>query len=113
MSTQAIVRVADAEVTNGKATVAVVYLHDKRAVHVVCSCCGTVSTDTYAADSSDDEMLTVCWNANTRANAHARCGTHRPERIACEVCSGHGVAPAAAGESVVAFLARRGIGGAL
>src|SRR4051812_27737977 len=96
MSTQAIARVADAEVANGKATVAIVYLHDKRAVHIVCSCCGTVSTDTYAADSSDDEMFTVRWNANVRANAHARHGTHRAERIACETRSGNGAALTAA-----------------
>lgn len=112
MSTQAIVRLADAEVANGEATVAVVYLHDKRAVHIVCSGCGTVSTDTYAADTSDDEMFTVRWNANVRANAHARHGTHRAERITCGTCSGNGVAPGAADESVMAFFARYGIEGA-
>lgn len=112
MSTQAIVRVADAKVANGEATVAVVYFPGKRAVHVVCSCCGTVSTDTYAADASDDEMFTVRWNANVRANAHARHVTHRAERITCGTCSSNGTALTAAGESVAAFLAQYGIGGA-
>jgi hypothetical protein len=112
MSTQAIVRVADAKVANGEATVAVVYLLDKRAVHVVCSCCGTVSTDTYADDASGDEMFTIRWNGNVRANAHARHGTHRAERITCGTCSDNGTAPTEAGESVVAFFARYGIGGA-
>lgn len=112
MSTQAIVRLADVEVANGEATVAVVYLHDKRAVHIVCSGCGTVSTDAYAADTSDDEMFTVRWNANVRANAHARHGTHRAERIACGTCAGNGTALTAAGESAVAFFAQYGIGGA-
>lgn len=81
MSTQVIVRLADTEAADGEATVAVVYLHDKRAVHVVCSGCGTVSTDTYAADASDDEMFIVRWNANVRANAHAEHAVHHAEQI--------------------------------
>lgn len=81
MNTQAIVEVADTEVANGEATVIAAHLPGKHAVHVVCSRCGTLSTDTYTADVGSDEMFVIRWNANVRANTHARHGTHRAERI--------------------------------
>lgn len=91
MSNQAIVRVADTKVADGEATVIIVYFPGEHAAHVVCSCCGTLSTDTYATevDGTDTfvtglgggEMFVIRWNANVRANAHAKHGVHHAERI--------------------------------
>ena len=91
MSTQAIVKVADTKVADGEATVAIVYFPGEHAAHVVCSCCGTLSTDTFAtdADSSDTfitgrgggEAFVARWNANVRANAHAEHGVHRAGQV--------------------------------
>lgn len=91
MTAQAIVRVADTKVADGEATVIVVYFPGEHAAHVICSCCGTLSTDTCAADADNadtfvtglggGEMFTIRWNANVRANAHAKHGMHSAERI--------------------------------
>ena len=81
MSTQAIVKLADTKVADGKATVAIVYFPGEHVAHVVCSRCGTLSTDTFITGLGDGEAFVVRWNANVRANAHAKHGVHHAEQI--------------------------------
>jgi hypothetical protein len=83
MSTQAVVKTADTEVADGEATVITAHFPGEHAIHVVCSCCGTLSTDTYAVEARDGgmgEMFVARWNANCRANAHAKYGEHPAAR---------------------------------
>jgi hypothetical protein len=67
----------------GEATVITAHFPGEHAIHVVCSCCGTLSTDTYAVEARDGgmgEMFVARWNANCRANAHAKYGEHPAAR---------------------------------